>query len=239
MNELDWIKFGYFAHRGLHNESYPENTISAFEHAVRNGFDIEFDVRITKDNKLVVVHDNKLKRLCNSDKKVHSSTFAEIKELKILGSDQTIMLLEDVLSQIPNTTSLLIELKQSNKNKKMVKIFLDTIKNYQHRYAIHSFDPFILFWFKKMDKSIIRGQISKKYSNKHILHGYLLTNLFFNFLVQPHFINYKFKDLPNKLCDRQKNKRLVLSYTARNEEELLFIRDRYDNAVFEGFIPKK
>ena len=37
------------AHRGLHNNIYPENSLGAFENARDNGFAIELDVRLLKD----------------------------------------------------------------------------------------------------------------------------------------------------------------------------------------------
>ena len=50
------------AHRGL-SEWYPENTLIAFEQAILCGADaIEMDVRLSKDNIPVVIHDETLER---------------------------------------------------------------------------------------------------------------------------------------------------------------------------------
>ena len=54
------------------------------------------------------------------------------------------------------------------------------------------------------------------------------------------FINYKFTDLPYQKLDKLKSKgMLILSYTAKSKEDLEFVQNRYDNAVFEGFEPIK
>ena len=50
------------AHRGLHNDKYTENGMNAFGNAVRHGYPIELDIHLTKDNELVVCHDEDLKR---------------------------------------------------------------------------------------------------------------------------------------------------------------------------------
>jgi len=51
-----------FAHRGVHNNvDIPENSIKAFKYAIENNLNIELDVQLTKDNTLVVFHDENLK----------------------------------------------------------------------------------------------------------------------------------------------------------------------------------
>lgn len=57
----------------------PENTIPSIEAAVAEGVDmIEFDVRVTKDGKLVVFHDPNLLRISSQNKKIHEMTMREI-----------------------------------------------------------------------------------------------------------------------------------------------------------------
>ena len=56
-----------YAHRGLFdNKKIVENTISAFKRALLDNFNIELDIRVTKDNKIVVFHDNNIKIFINS-----------------------------------------------------------------------------------------------------------------------------------------------------------------------------
>ncbi len=51
----------FIAHRGLHDgKSIPENSILAFEKAVEKGYGIELDITISKDNQIVVFHDETL-----------------------------------------------------------------------------------------------------------------------------------------------------------------------------------
>ena len=47
-----------YAHRGLFdNKKIVENTISAFKKALLDNLNIELDIRVTKDNKIIVFHD--------------------------------------------------------------------------------------------------------------------------------------------------------------------------------------
>ncbi|EHJ55961.1 hypothetical protein HMPREF9318_00717 [Streptococcus urinalis FB127-CNA-2] len=70
-----------FAHRGS-KWNRPENTIAAFDEALRVGSDgIELDVHRTKDNHLVVIHDESVDRTTNGVGLVRDLTLAELKEL--------------------------------------------------------------------------------------------------------------------------------------------------------------
>src|SRR5246500_1006729 len=69
------------AHRGEHLH-HPENTIPAFEEAIRLGADfIEVDVRTTSDGKLVLSHDATVDRCTNGHGEVAKMTFDEIRAL--------------------------------------------------------------------------------------------------------------------------------------------------------------
>jgi glycerophosphoryl diester phosphodiesterase len=72
---------GLCAHRGS-MDTYPENTLPAFREAIRSGAHmIEFDVQLTKDNKLVVIHDNTVDRTTNGSGKVSELTLDQIRKL--------------------------------------------------------------------------------------------------------------------------------------------------------------
>ncbi len=72
---------GICAHRGA-MDTHPENTVAAFREAARLGVQmIEFDVRMTKDDKLVILHDETVDRTTNGHGAVKDKTLAEVKEL--------------------------------------------------------------------------------------------------------------------------------------------------------------
>src|SRR5215831_2061098 len=69
------------AHRGEHLH-HPENTIPAFEEAIRLGADfIEVDVQTTADGKLVLSHDGTVDRCTNGTGKVSEMTFEQMEAL--------------------------------------------------------------------------------------------------------------------------------------------------------------
>jgi glycerophosphoryl diester phosphodiesterase len=72
---------GLCAHRGA-MATHPENTLSAFREAIKAGAHmIEFDVFLTKDNEMVVIHDPTVDRTTNGSGRVADLTIKEIREL--------------------------------------------------------------------------------------------------------------------------------------------------------------
>ena len=78
-----------WAHRGC-SARYPENTLLSFEKAAQiNGIKgIELDVQMTKDDQLVVIHDERLDRTTTGTGYVKDYTFAQIRALAITPPDK-------------------------------------------------------------------------------------------------------------------------------------------------------
>lgn len=71
------------SHRGTHNE-FPENSMASFKRGIELGIDvIELDVRHTKDDSLVVMHDGSVDRTTNGTGKVSDLTFEEVRKLRL------------------------------------------------------------------------------------------------------------------------------------------------------------
>lgn len=129
---------GICAHRGA-NKLYPENTISAFKEAVHLGAHmIEFDVRITIDKKLIIMHDATVDRTTNGSGMVENLTWNEIKKLdagtwkskKFKG--ERVPLLEEVLDVFPKNIWLNIHLKGDKKlGTAVAQIILDKGRTHQ------------------------------------------------------------------------------------------------------------
>ena len=70
-----------FAHRGASAHA-PENTLAAFELAVKQGAPaIEFDVKLTSDRQVVIIHDQTLNRTTNGSGAVTKQPLAALREL--------------------------------------------------------------------------------------------------------------------------------------------------------------
>ena len=90
-----------FAHRG-DQESGPENTMIAFEGAVRLGFEyIETDVQATSDGVLVTFHDDNLERVTDQTGRIDQITWSKLRHAKVRGI-APIPTLEEVLGDFPD-----------------------------------------------------------------------------------------------------------------------------------------
>jgi glycerophosphoryl diester phosphodiesterase len=110
-----WI----IGHRG-YPAKYPENTIAAFQGAVGAGVKmIELDVMLSRDRKLVVIHDERLERTTNGKGAVTDYTLAELKRLDAGSwfdaafSGQQLPELSEVLELVNGRTYANIEIKSS------------------------------------------------------------------------------------------------------------------------------
>lgn len=99
-----------YAHRG-YSAKYPENTISAFKAALPHVDGIELDVQLTRDGRLVVIHDETVDRTTNGSGFVKDMTLRQLRLLRT-ESGERIPTLEEVLVLIePSDVTLNIELK--------------------------------------------------------------------------------------------------------------------------------
>ncbi|HLH68468.1 MAG TPA: glycerophosphodiester phosphodiesterase [Candidatus Dormibacteraeota bacterium] len=88
-----------FAHRGA--GGWPENTMAAFEAAVRLGYRyIETDVQVTADGVLVTFHDDRLDRLTDRSGRLAELPYAEVRRARVAGQEP-IPTLEEVLGTWP------------------------------------------------------------------------------------------------------------------------------------------
>ncbi len=114
----------HIGHRGARAYE-PENTIRSFKRALEMGVDaVEFDVRKTRDNQLVVIHDADVKRTTNGKGLVADLTLKEIKELSI-GKDEKIPTLKEALSFLDCKVKLLVELKEQSIEAQVLKAVRD------------------------------------------------------------------------------------------------------------------
>lgn len=243
--DLTWLKNALIAHRGLHSKdgAIPENSRLSFEHAIEQGFAIELDVNVLKDGTVVAFHDYQLNRLCNDPRTVDDIGYEDLEDLTLLDSHQKIMTMEEVLALVDGKVPLLIELKPHGNVMLLCESLMNSLINYQGVYAIFSFHPKVVYWFKKHHPEVIRGQIAETFKRDPKMPKvmkWMMKHMIFNPWTKPDFISYYIHDMPNKILDRYYKKGItVISYAAQSQSELDFVKSHYDNAVFEYFIPKK
>lgn len=230
-----------FAHRGYHNikRGVPENSMLSFRKAIARGYGIELDVHLSADGKLVVFHDDTLKRICGRKETIESLTARELTRCRLSGTAETIPLLDDVLQLVHGQVPLLIEMKIPTDSVEICEKLYQRLQNYNGAYLIQSFNTMGLQWFKKNAPHILRGQLSSSLtcSDKEptwVLR-FAVENLLCNTIGRPDFISYKLNDLPNPSVWFLKNffKTPVAVWTLRTSKALRIGKKNYYMQIFE------
>ena len=244
------FKNRYFAHRGLYSRdgSVPENSIAAFKAATEAGYGIELDIQLSKDDEIVVFHDEDLKRVCGKEGKVIDYTLSELKELRLLDTEEQIPTISEVLNVVDGKVPLIIEFKGGKRNKVLCNKAMQYLRDYDRAhggaekgsklYCVESFDARIVYWFRKNAPDLYRGQLANAieyYDDKFAwILRFCSAHCLFNFGGRPHFIAYglvgkkpwliKFAELmgAKKIC-----------WTSHDPED----KNENDSVIFEFYNP--
>lgn len=138
----------FIAHRGLSGR-FPENTHAAFRAAWETDCDgIELDIQVTKDGKVVVIHDPDTLRTAGKKYIIANTNYADLMHLNVaVGGkegngqlDECIPLLHDVITEMPSGKLIQIEIKHQIGNMDAVITELSTLRS-DIDVQIISFDP--------------------------------------------------------------------------------------------------
>ena len=236
-----------YAHRGLHNKDagVPENSLSAFRLAKEHGLGAELDVHLMADGNLAVIHDSNLKRVCGQDAMIEDLILEDLKRYPLLGSSETIPLLEEVLEIFENSTPLVVELKVERGNAgALVDAVMKRLTGWNGTYCVESFHPAALLYLKKKYPDVIRGQLSQNFligehTGMGSLADFVMTNLLTTFLTRPDFIAYKHTDRGGLSLRLMKKLYGVheVAWTVRDRETMERLERDGVTVIFEKFVP--
>ncbi|MBE6946976.1 MAG: glycerophosphodiester phosphodiesterase [Ruminococcaceae bacterium] len=227
-----------YAHRGLHNDKVPENSMTAFRLALEKGYGIELDLHLLADGNLAVMHDSSLLRTAGVDVPIESLNTQQLSEYRLLDTQEEIPTFEQVLQLFQGKAPMIIELKSANGNHDaLTQTACRMLENYDGLYCIESFDPRCIRWLKKNRPDIVRGQLASNSLKEKdlkipLILRFWMTNLLTNFWNVPDFIAYCFSDR-NQLSVLLSHK----VWKVQNVAWTIKTREDYDAAVEEGWIP--
>ena len=237
MKDLEFLSRSLIAHRGYYNnkKGIPENSVIAFKKAIDSNYLIELDVRLTKDKKLVVFHDDNLKRVCGVNKRVKDLTYKELLKYNLFDTTQKVPLFSEVIKLVNGRVPILIETKFHNRYGVLEKILINELSNYKGLYAIQSFYPLSLLWFKTNTKHIPIGLLSSNFKNnsnslKKLIGKTLILDLFF----KTDFISYDVKGLPNNYLSLKKDKKKIVIWTIKNKKDYDLAKKYTDALICEN-----
>lgn len=213
------MKIGHRGAKGLK----PENTIASFKEALKHKVDmLELDVHKTKDNRLVVIHDETVERTTNGRGEVAKMSSADLRKLDA-GNGEQIPTLEEVIDAVNFKVPVNIELKGKDTAQlatKIIKKYLNG-KAKNSDFIVSSFDHDQLKEFHKILPEIELGKLIINFDDavlKDIDHIY--------------FMGIDYKNLNNEIADKIKSKNLKLFvYTVNNNKDL----DNMKNLGIDGY----
>ena len=235
---LEALRGWAYAHRGLHGEGVPENSMAAFRAALENGYGIELDIHLLKDGNLAVIHDSLLNRTTGQPGHIEDLTTAQLKDYHLEGTEETIPEFMDVLTLYAGKAPLIVELKPMDGNHAaLAEAACNMLASYSGPYCLESFDPRCVAWLRKNRPELIRGQLSENFTKGRndlpLWLRFALTHNMTHLITRPDFVAYKFRDrkdtIGNDVC-RKLWKMQGVTWTLKTQEE-------YDTAVKEGWIP--
>ena len=236
-NRMEKFKNWAYAHRGLHGNGVPENSMAAFRLALEAGYGIELDIHLLRDGNLAVIHDGALIRTTGEEGYIEDLTTEDLKNYALEGTAETIPTFREVIELFAGKAPLIVELKPEQGNHAaLADAACKMLDEYEIDYCMESFDPRAMAWVKKNRPDIIRGQLSENFcanpkSKLPWIVKFLMSKNMMNFMSRPDFIAYKFADRKSTLslyfCRKQMES---VTWTITSQAD-------YEVAVKEGWIP--
>ena len=217
MGRCDFLKHSIIAHRGIYNNiTIYENTMESIMYAVKNNLIVEMDIRITRDNELIVFHDSDAGRMLKLKDDINTLNYEDILYI----SPYHIPTLKEVLDSIDGRVPIIIEVKDDNKiiRNKLVSL----LKEYKGNFVIQSFIYDAIKFYKKC--GYVVGLLVGSKKNRGILSKYPNVD----------FINIKYDSIDRVEANLLREKYFLIGYTLNNREEINYYVKIYNNLVIDN-----
>jgi glycerophosphoryl diester phosphodiesterase len=230
-----WIGEHVFAHRGLHGDGVPENSMGAFTAAIARGLGIECDIQRSCDGQAMVFHDWELDRLTCESGPVAQRSAAELGQLTLAGSADPIPTLRQLLDQAAGRVPLLIEIKSRHEIAvgPVCGAVRRALEGYRGPHAVMSFDPRIGRWFAANAPQAIRGLVITEERDRGLAGAFKRHLALWQ--ARPDFLAYDIRNLPSRFATTQRRRGLpVASWTVRSSAQRVLASDHADATIAEG-----
>lgn len=231
------------AHRGLWTPGgAPENSLGAFQAACNADYGVELDVQLSADGEAMVFHDATLERMTGEAGKVRDHHTADLVNLRLAGTDETIPTLAEVLAVVGHRAMVLIELKTPYGDVgALEKRVSEVLVDHSGPTAVIGFNPYSHAWFAAHHPQILRGLDSYSYRDNETMareQRQAYAALEQVGLAKPHFLALGMDILSGASAKKHREKGMpIVAWTVRDAEQQAFAREHADNIIFEGFTP--
>jgi glycerophosphoryl diester phosphodiesterase len=193
---VGWLRDWSYAHRGLHSDGVPENSLAAFAGAMERGMGIECDIQRSQDHAAILMHDWELDRLTGVSGPTAGYSAEELAQLAFLDTEHKLARLDDLLALVDGQVPLLI----------------DPLAGYSGPHAVMSFDPRVSRWFRRHAPQTVQGLVMREDEKGQTQKGWqrrLVVRA-----ARPEFIAYHVAALPSPMVAALRDAGLpVLTWT--------------------------
>lgn len=227
-----WLTGQSYAHRGLHGQGAPENSLAAFARAMRAGYGIECDVRAAGDGVPHVFHDDRLERLTDASGRFADRTSVEIAKLR-LADGSAVPTLAAMLQLVAGAAPILIEVKSGHASPAaLCRAIAERLDHYAGPVAVMSFDARVPAWFAARRCRIVRGLVLSRRGHPPTAvsrrHALAISR------ARPHFLACDVRDVPNRLAAQARRRGIpLLCWTVRTHAERARVRRFGGQPIFE------
>jgi glycerophosphoryl diester phosphodiesterase len=243
-NAPDWLTARPIAHRGLHDASKGviENSLGGLRAAAAKGYAVECDLRLSRDGKVFVFHDDDLDRLTGELGPFSARDSGELEHIGLSGSEDRIASLEQWLATAQGAVPLILELKSDfSGNLALSAAVAAALGDYHGPVALKSFDPALIAVLRRMDApwplGIVAQEFYDDFAGLSETQCITLTRFTHGAESKPDFLSWRAADLPHPVCElaRACAGIPVMTWTIRSPEQAAAARKHADQIVFEGF----
>lgn len=238
------------AHRALHDVSdgRPENSRAAIRAAIHAGYGIEIDVQLSHDGAAMVFHDYALERLTGASGVIRLRSAAELSQLGLIGNDEGVPSLPEVLDLVAGEVPLVIEIKDQDGAMGPDIGPLETavaaaLESYRGEVAVMSFNPHSVAMLADLAPNIPRGLVTSAYRYEdwplprpvcdrlREIPDYDRTGSC--------FVSHEVDDLNRpRIAELKARGAMICCWTVRSEQAEKKAREVADNITFEGYLAK-
>jgi len=235
-----WVTDRPIAHRGLHGEHRPENSLAAFEAAVDAGLPLELDVHASVDAEAVVFHDESLLRMTETEGDVRTWPWHRLRDLNLGGTTERVPSLAQVLRMVCGRVPVVVEIKNSGAVGVIERAVARVLEQYEGPVAVQSFNPLSMAWFRRERPDIPRGLLAGDMheSDFGLAKRVLLQRMLLAPHVRPAYVGYDLQALPEPSASLLRRLGIpLLAWTVRTREEQTRAMKLADNYIFEFVEP--
>lgn len=237
------------AHRALHDRAQGrvENAPASIRAAVAAGYAIEIDLQLSADGVAMVFHDEELARLTGAPGLLSSRSAAELGQIRLTDSTDTIPSFAEVLAMVDGRVPLLVELKDQTMTMAQTDGQLEAevarlLQPYRGEVAVMSFNPHCMLHMARLAPDLPRGLTTSAYDPQDwaplspAICDHLREIPDYDATLSS-FISHEAWDLGRpRVAELQAEGAAILCWTIKSPEAEAAARKLASNVTFEGYL---